>query len=368
MTKNQVNPTKKNPARPAKTRAGFVAILGAPNAGKSTLLNRLIGQKVSIVSPKAQTTRMRTLGIMSEGDVQISFIDTPGIFAPKRRLDRAMVRAAWDSLEDADAVVLLVDAAARKENEKIAAIIDELRQRFSKTNEKEKRPSPLRGEVGEEGSPAKAMFEMTNIASSPLPPPPAPSLKGRGRKLPAVILALNKVDAVVPGKLLSQTAELNDAGIFSDVFMISALTGDGVEDLKKHLKSLMPESPWYYGEDQVSDLPSPILAAEMTREQLYRQLQQELPYAAAVLPESLEEKRDGSVVIRQTIVVARANHRPIVLGKNGVRIKSIGEKARAEIARLFDRKVHLFLEVKADEKWQDRPDFYSAFGLDYGKK
>ncbi len=300
---------------PRKTRAGFVAILGAPNAGKSTLLNRLIGQKVSIVSPKPQTTRIRTLGIMTEGDVQISFIDTPGIFAPKRRLDRAMVQTAWNSLEDADAVILIVDASARKENEKIEAIIEELKKRQK-----------------------------------------------------SVILALNKVDAMDPAKLLPQAAAFQDTGVISDIFMISALKGDGVDDLKWFLKQLMPLSPWYYGEDQVSDLPSEILAAEATREQLYFQLQQELPYAAAVLPQSLEEKRDGSVVIRQNIIVARDNHRPIVLGKGGTRIKAIGEKARAEISRLFDRKVHLFLEVKVDEKWQDRPDFYRTFGLDFGKK
>ncbi|MFA4994155.1 MAG: GTPase Era [Bdellovibrionales bacterium] len=298
-----------------KTRAGFVAILGAPNAGKSTLLNRLVGQKVSIVSPKAQTTRIRTLGIMTEGAIQISFIDTPGIFAPKNRLDRAMVQAAWNSMGDADAIVLIVDAAARKENEKIAAIIEELKKRKK-----------------------------------------------------SVILALNKVDAVEPAKLLPQAAAMNDTGIFSDIFMVSALTGDGVDDLKRHLIELMPESPFYYGEDQVSDLPSQILAAEITREQLFFQLQQELPYAAAVLPESLEEKRDGSVIIRQTIVVSRENQRPIVLGKGGARIKAIGEKARTEIAKIFERKVHLFLEVKVDEKWQEHPAFYQAFGLEFGKK
>jgi len=298
-----------------KTRAGFVAILGAPNAGKSTLLNRVIGQKVSIVSPKAQTTRIRTLGILTEEDVQISFIDTPGIFAPKNRLDRAMVQAAWNSLADADAIVLLIDASTHKDNEKIDAIIAELKRREK-----------------------------------------------------SVILALNKVDDISRDKLLPLAAKLNDTGIFCDIFMVSALTGDGVEDLITHLKKLMPSSPWYYGEDQVSDLPSQILASEMTREQLYRQLQQELPYAAAVMPESLEEKRDGSVVIRQTIVVARANHRAIVLGNKGSRIKMIGEKARADIASVFERKVHLFLEVKIDEKWQDRPDFYTTFGLEFGKK
>ena len=298
----------------AKTYAGFVAILGAPNAGKSTLLNRMIGQKVSIVSPKAQTTRIRTLGIMSEGDTQISFIDTPGIFAASKRLDRAMVQAAWNSMSDADAVILLIDAE-RRLDEKIDAIISELKRREQ-----------------------------------------------------SIILVLNKVDAVPAPRLLPMAAQLNDTGIFSDVFMISALTGDGVDDLKTHLMQKMPESPWFYGEDQISDLPSQILAAEMTREQLYRQLQQELPYEAAVLPESLEEKRDGSIVIRQVIVVSRDNHRAIVLGKGGSRIKTIGEKARADITRLFDRKVHLFLEVKTDEKWQDRPDFYRTFGLEFGKK
>jgi GTP-binding protein Era len=307
--------TKKKSAPKQKTRAGFVAILGAPNAGKSTLLNRLIGQKVSIVSPKAQTTRIRTLGIMTEGDVQIGFIDTPGIFAAKRRLDQAMVKAAWNSLEDADAIVLIADAAQRGENEKTRAIVEEFKK----------------------------------------------------RKL-SVILALNKVDAIAPAKLLPQIAAFNETGVFSEIFMISALKGDGVADLKNILKKAMPESPWYFAEDQISDLPSAILASEMTREQLYLQLQQELPYAAAVLPESLEEKSDGSMIIRQLIVVARESHRPIVLGKGGARIKAIGEKARAGLSRLFDRKVHLFLEVKVDEKWQDRPEFYRTFGLDFGKK
>jgi GTP-binding protein Era len=302
------------PAAPQKTRAGFVAILGAPNAGKSTLLNTFIGQKVSIVSPKAQTTRIRTLGILSEGDTQISFIDTPGIFAASKRLDRAMVSAAWQSLEDADAVMLLVDATQRL-NEKTEAIVAELKKRKA-----------------------------------------------------SVILILNKADAIEVGKLLPLAASLNETGLFTDTFMISALSGDGVDDLKNHLKKQMPEGPWFFGEDQISDLPSQILAAEMTREQLYRQLQEELPYGAAVLPESMEEKRDGSVVIRQTIVVSRANHRPMILGKGGARIKSIGEKARADIAQLFDRKVHLFLDVKADEKWQDRPEFYRTFGLEFGKK
>ncbi|MDD3371161.1 MAG: GTPase Era [Alphaproteobacteria bacterium] len=307
--------TKKKIQKTEKTHAGFVAILGAPNAGKSTLLNRLVGEKVSIVSPKAQTTRIRTLGIMTENGVQIGFIDTPGLFSPRRRLDRAMIQAAWNSLEDADAVVLIVDASAKNPLETVEPIVEEFKK----------------------------------------------------RKLSA-FLALNKIYAMPPSRLLPQAKALDETGVFTDVFMISALTGDGVDDLKAALEKKMPESPFFYGEDQVSDLPSEILASEMTREQLYFQLQQELPYAAAVIPQSLEEKRDGSVIIRQVIVVARESHKPIVLGKGGARIKTIGEKARAALAKLFDRKVHLFLEVKVDEKWQDNPGFYSTFGLDFGKK
>jgi GTP-binding protein Era len=296
-----------------KTKAGFVAILGAPNAGKSTLLNRLIGQKISIVSPKPQTTRMRVLGVLTEGQTQIAFIDTPGIFAPKRRLDRAMVTAAWQSLDGADAIVLLVDAGAR-DNALTDTIIEAL--------QKKKRQ---------------------------------------------VILALNKIDAIAVAKLLPLAAKFNETGIVSDIFMISALTGDGVEDLKKHLKDRMKSSPWFFPEDQLSDLPSRLLAAEATREQLFRQLQQELPYGATVVPESWETKKDGSAVIRQSIIVARAGHKPIVLGKNGARIKAIGEAARRDITHMLGHKVHLFLEVKVDEKWQDRPEFYQMTGLEFEK-
>jgi GTP-binding protein Era len=294
------------------TRAGFVAILGAPNAGKSTLLNRLIGEKVSIVSPKPQTTRMRVLGVLTEGQIQIAFIDTPGIFVPKRRLDRAMVNAAWQSLEGADAVVLLVDAGAKQPDEKTDAIIE--------------------------------------------------SLRGKKQK---VILAFNKVDAIKPDKLLPLAARLNETGIVTDTFMISALTGDGVEDLKKHLMKKMQKGPWFFGEDQLSDLPSSLLAAEATREQLFRQLQQELPYGATVVPESWEMKKDGSAVIRQSIVVARAAHKPIVLGAKGSRIKQIGHAARKDIEGMLGHKVHLFLEVKVDEKWQDRLEFYRMVGLEF---
>jgi GTP-binding protein Era len=291
--------------------AGFVAILGAPNAGKSTLLNRAIGQKVSITSPKPQTTRMRILGVMTEGETQIGFIDTPGIFKTKRKLDEAMVRAAWQSLEGADAVMLLVDAGARQPDEKTEAIIAALKEKKQRA-----------------------------------------------------ILVFNKIDAIERQILLPLAATLHAHGIFDEVFMISALTGDGVLDLKTHLMKKMPKGPWLYPEDELSDLSSRLLAAEITREQLYRQLQQELPYAATVVPETWETKKDGSAVIRQTIVIARASHKPIVLGKGGARIKSIGAAARLEIEKLLGHKVHLFLEVKIDEKWQDRPEFYRMFGLE----
>ncbi|MDX2027848.1 MAG: GTPase Era [Alphaproteobacteria bacterium] len=301
-------------AESPKTQSGFVAIVGAPNAGKSTLLNGLIGQKISIVSPKAQTTRMKIVGVMTEDSVQVAFIDTPGIFEPKRRLDRAMVQAAWQSLEGADAIVLLVDASG-KIDDKVNAIVDELKRRKRR-----------------------------------------------------VVLALNKADVLEPAKLLPLADQLNATGIVSDIFMISALKGDGVDDLKKYLITKMPEGHWLFDADQLSDLPSQLLAAEITREQLFRQLQQELPYAATVVPESWENNEDGSATIRQRIVVAREGHRPIVLGKGGSRIKSVGQAARREIEQLTGQRVHLFLEVKVDEKWQDRPEFYRMFGLEFGSR
>ncbi len=314
-TKKAAKPVKapktEKPVR--QTYAGFAAIIGAPNAGKSTLLNRLIGQKISIVSPKAQTTRMRIVGVMNEADTQIGLVDTPGIFAPKRRLDRSMVHAAWQAIEHTDAIVLLIDART-KLDDLILDIIDELKKRKCR-----------------------------------------------------VTLVLNKIDTINLDKLLPLTEKLNATGIVDDVFMISALTGDGVADLKKHLVSKMPKGPWLFDEDQLSDLSSTLLAAEITREQLYRQLQQELPYAATVVPESWENKKDGSSVIRQTILVARANHRPIVLGAGGARIKSISQSARKEIEKFTGHKVHLFLEVKTDEKWQDRPEFYQMLGLEFAK-
>ena len=298
-------------------RAGYVAIIGAPNAGKSTLLNKLVGQKISITSPKPQTTRMRVTGIWTSEDetnpTQIVFLDTPGIFAPKRRLDRAMVAAAWQTLEDADVILLMVDGS-QKLNEKTEAIVEELRTRKVR-----------------------------------------------------VTLALNKIDTVKRDKLLPLAQAINDSGIVDDVLMISAKTLDGLDDLLKNLSAKMPESPWYFDKDELSDLPSQVMAAEVTREQLYRQLQQELPYAATVIPESMEMKKDGSAVIRQTIIVSRKAHKPIVLGAGGARIKTIGEAARKDLMKLFDHKVHLFLEVKCDENWQERSEYYKAIGLEFKK-
>jgi GTP-binding protein Era len=294
-------------------RAGFVAIIGAPNAGKSTLLNTLVGQKISITSLKPQTTRMKMIGVTTQDTTQICFVDTPGIFAGKSRLDRSMVQVAWDAISGADAIVLLVDGAA-KMNETLENIISELQSRKRR-----------------------------------------------------VILALNKVDQVNKNDLLPLTQKIHDTAIVDHVFMISGLKGDGLDDLKKHLAGMMPENPWFFPEDQLSDLPSQLIAAEMTREQLFRQLQQELPYAATVIPESWETKDDGSAVIRQSIIISRTSHRPIVLGKQGSRIKSIGEAARKDIAKFLGTPVHLFLEIKVDEKWQDRRDYYQMFGLEFGK-
>ena len=291
-------------------RCGFVAVLGAPNVGKSTLVNRLVGSKVSIVSPKVQTTRGRVLGIVLEGDTQLILVDTPGIFRPRRRLDRAMVAAAWDGAADADAIVLLVDAA-RGIDRDTAAIIDQLGQRS--------RPA---------------------------------------------ILALNKVDAVQKPRLLALAAELGARGLFRDTFMISALSGDGVDDLLARLVTALPAGPWLFPEDQISDMPMRLLAAEITREKIYLQLHKELPYASAVETEAWTEREDGSVRIDQVIYVERPNQKAIVLGKGGGRIKAIGEAARVELEDLLERRVHLFLFVKVRE-WADDPERYRDLGLDF---
>jgi GTP-binding protein Era len=290
---------------------GVVAVIGAPNAGKSTLVNALVGQKVAIVSSKAQTTRARLLGIALAGDTQIILADTPGIFAPKRRLDRAMVSAAWEGTQAADAVLLVVDAVKLRRHE------------------------------------LEPLLEALNARPE--------------RKL----LVLNKVDAAVKEELLPLAQDLTAKAAFDEVFFISALTGDGVPELQARLASLMPEGPWHYPEDQVSDASERLLAAEITREQLYRQLHDELPYDAAVRPESYVQRKDGSVEIRQQIVIARASQKPIVLGKRGARIKAIGEAARNELAQLLGVQVHLFLHVKVDENWSESREIYEEIGLDW---
>ncbi len=296
----------------SQTRCGFVAILGAPNVGKSTLLNRIVGTKVSIVSPKVQTTRTRVLGIALEGDTQLIFIDTPGIFQPKRRLDRAMVAAAWGGAGDADHVILLVDAQ-RGLNPDTQAIIDRLKEQ-------------------------------------------------EGRK---VDLVINKIDLIDKQKLLALTQKLSEQGVFDETFMVSATQGDGVKDLVAYLTAKMPAGPWLFPEDQISDMPMRLLAAEITREKLYLKLHQELPYATTVETETWEEKDDGSVRIEQTIYVERESQRSIVLGKGGKMIKSIGAESRHDLGDMLDTKVHLFLFVKVREKWGDDPGRYNAWGLDF---
>ncbi|RAK69110.1 GTPase Era [Phenylobacterium kunshanense] len=307
------------------SRAGFAAIIGAPNAGKSTLTNRLVGAKVSIVTQKVQTTRFPVRGVAIAGETQIVLVDTPGIFQPRRKLDRAMVRAAWGGAEDADAVVHLVDAAAE-----IAV-------------------------QGPDAKPAdrRAVADVESIVEG---------LKKAGRK---AILALNKIDAVKRDQLLALSQKLFDTGVYSEVFMISAATGSGVDDLKARLAGMMPENPWFYPEDQTADLPARLLAAEITREKLYLRVHEELPYSAAVETTAFQERKDGSVRIEQTIYVERESQRPIVLGKGGQTLKWIGQKAREELTELLDRPVHLFLHVTVDERWADKREFYGDVGLDF---
>ena len=307
------------------TRAGFVAVIGAPNAGKSTLTNRMVGAKVSIVTQKVQTTRFPVRGVAIEGDTQIVLVDTPGIFTPRRRLDRAMVRSAWGGTEDADAVVHLVDAAAE-----IAV------------NEGKGKAADRRG-----------MADVDTIVEG---------LQAAGKQ---VILALNKIDGVKRENLLAISQRLFETGVYTEVFMISAATGAGVEDLTKRLVELMPEGPWLYPADQTADLPVRLLAAEITREKIYLRVHEELPYAAAVETTSFEERKDGSLRIEQTIYVERDSQRPIVLGANGQTLKWIGQKSREELTTLLDKTVHLFLTVKVDERWADKREFYGDVGLDF---
>ncbi|WP_232493884.1 GTPase Era [Novosphingobium kaempferiae] len=292
---------------------GLVAVIGAPNAGKSTLVNALVGQKVAITSAKAQTTRARLLGIALEGHAQIILADTPGIFAPRRRLDRAMVAAAWEGAQEADAILLIVDTVKLRRHE-LMPLLETLKDR--------------------------------------------PERK---------VLVLNKVDAGAKEKLLVLAQEFTAEVQFDEVFFVSALSGDGVPELKTWLAKLMPEGPWHYPEDQVSDASERLLACEITREQLYRQLHEELPYDAAVRPEAYTPRKDGSVEIRQQIVVTRDNQRAIVLGKGGSKIKAIGEAARKELTEVLGQKVHLFLHVKVEENWAEAKDIYEEIGLDWVK-
>jgi GTPase len=306
-------------------RAGFAAIIGAPNAGKSTLTNRLVGSKVSIVTQKVQTTRFPVRGVAIAGDAQIVLVDTPGIFAPKRRLDRAMVRAAWGGADEADAVVHLVDVQAE-----IAVAT-----------------------TGAKAADHKAVQDVISIVDG---------LKAAGK---TAILALNKIDGVKRENLLALSQRLFESGVYPEVFMISAANGSGVDDLKARLAELMPEGPWLYPEDQAADMPTRLLAAEITREKVYLRVHEELPYSAAVETTAFEERKDGSLRIEQTIYVERDGQRAIVLGHNGQTLKWIGQKAREELAELLERPVHLFLHVKVDERWQDRREFYGDVGLDF---
>ena len=292
-------------------RCGFVAVIGAPNAGKSTLVNALVGQKVAIVSAKAQTTRARLMGIAIEGDTQILLVDTPGIFAPRRRLDRAMVAAAWAGAEDADLVLLVIDAAARL------------------------------------GDRVETMLE---------------GLEGGSQRL---MIVLNKVDIARKKDLLTLASILCERLLPQELFMVSATTGDGVADLKRKLAQVMPEAPWHFPADQLSDATDRMVAAELTREQIYQQLHAELPYSSAIETEKWEDRKDGSTVIHQQIMVDRDSQKAIVLGKGGQRLKSIGQAAREAIGVHLGRKVHLFLHVKVNPRWDEDRSLYKDIGLEW---
>lgn len=300
-------------------RCGFCAIIGAPNAGKSTLINALVGSKVAIVTPKVQTTRAPVRGISIAGETQIVFVDTPGIFRPRRRLDRAMVNSAWAGAEEADALLLIVDAA-----------------------------------------------DLTANANSPGARDTMAILEGlKQGKGPKKALVLNKIDGMKRTDLLPLVEKFHAEGVFEDVFLISALKGEGVGDVASWVAARMPEGPWLYPEDQAADIPSRLLAAEVTREKIYLRLHDELPYASAVETEKWEDRKDGSVKIDQVIYVQREGQKAIVLGKGGQTIKTIGALAREELETLFGRRVHLFLFVKVREDWAENSEHYKEIGLDF---
>ncbi|MDD9900705.1 MAG: GTPase Era [Alphaproteobacteria bacterium] len=296
----------------AKTHCGFVGVIGAPNAGKSTLVNTLVGAKVAIVSPKVQTTRTRVMGVLNVGATQMVFVDTPGIFAPKKRLEKAMVSAAWQGAVDADALLLVVDVGRGKINAESRAIIDKLKEQQR-----------------------------------------------------TAMLALNKVDLAHKEKLLALAAEMNDTGIFSDIYMISALTGSGTDKIVTDIVKRMPEGPWMFDAEQISDMPMRLLAAEVTREKIFLQLGDELPYASTVETEEWEAFDNGSVKISQTVYVMRDQQKAIVLGKGGARIKKIGTAAREELEEMLECRVHLNIFVKVRENWGDDPERYRDWGLDF---
>lgn len=298
------------------TRCGFVAVLGAPNAGKSTLVNTLVGAKVSIVSPKVQTTRTIVRGIALQEQSQVVFVDTPGIFeTPRHKLDRAMISAAWTGAEDADVLLLVIDGARRLEGNAKAIL--------------------------------KALAKRQNTRPT------------------NVMLVINKVDAAEKEPLLELTKELNQELTFSEIFMVSALTGDGTERILDVLAKAMPQSPWLFPEDEISDMPQRLLAAEITREKLFLSLHQELPYDCAVETESWQERKDGSARVDQIIYVTRDSQKPIVLGKGGKHIKHVGEQSRRELEDLLGRRLHLFLHVKIEPKWREKRAHFSAWGLDF---
>ncbi len=308
------------------TRAGFVAVIGAPNAGKSTLVNRLVGAKVAIVTHKVQTTRFPVRGVAMIDNTQIVLLDTPGIFKTRRKLDRAMVRAALSGAEDADAILHLIDAegwVAKQKGQSMTAA----QKRSVEDDERVIR-----------------------------------DLKELGR---TAVLGLNKIDTFDHSEILPVIQALHAEEIYSEIFPISAANGDGVKALESHLASLMPEGPFLYDPDQTADLPMRILASEVTREKLMLRLHDELPYQLTVETESWEEKRDGSVRIQQAVIVGRDNHKGMVLGKGGSTIKEIGQRAREELEAMLERKVHLFLFVKVDEQWAEKRDSYEPFGLEF---
>ena len=305
----------------AEQRCAVVAVLGAPNAGKSTLVNALVGSKVAAVTQKVQTTRALVRGIAMREEVQLVLIDTPGVFSPKRRLDRAMVQAAWSALEGADAIVHVVDAAAHVS--------------------------------GAKGADAHAVSDTATIAN-----------KLKQMEL-ASILVLNKVDAVSRPDLLALTSKLVEEGLYTDVFMIAARKGDGVDDIARTLAERAPEGPWLFPEDQTMDAPARVLAAEITREKAFLRLHEELPYELIVETDTWEERKDGSAKIDQTIYVARESQRKIAIGAKGQTIKTIGELARKEMEAAFDRRIHLFLHVKVDEDWHEQRSVFQRLGLDY---